>query len=370
MIYITDYRIAYSTVVELMDDIIYPQKVVWMPDTYANVKSGMVYPVHKVAEKVLDPILMEKIRENKVGKTAFILASGSSNFAGSFDRKYNSRFNYQYKLLPLTLTHVYAGRTAQHFGADDYTATDSSACASSMKVMQDVQSLIKFYGFDRVIVLTVEDSVSNSSLEFFGESKTSLTAEKEKTGIKPSAFDSVNHSFYVGQGAALAVFDSEKVVKRTGVTPIARLCGAYSTSETSTNAIGQRKDGQGFSKAIEGALEMANVAKQDIVIVKTHGTGTPSNNLCEGTAIKNSLCDFVATSYKQTIGHTMGASGLLESLMMFEDIKKNEIPAIPNRTEEDKVFLSSPVAPPEGLILGLAAGMGNIYAAAIFDTRI
>jgi hypothetical protein len=43
------------------------------------------------------------------------------------------------------------------------------------------------------------------------------------------------------------------------------------------------------------------------------------------------------------------------------------VPAIPNRTEHDDVYLSDPVEPPKGLILSLAAGMGNIYGAAIFD---
>jgi len=103
-----------------------------------------------------------------------------------------------------------------------------------------------------------------------------------------------------------------------------------------------------------------------ISIVKTHGTGTQSNNLAEKTALENTLKEFVATSYKQKIGHTMGASGLLETLLLLDDLKKGVVPAIENRTETDKVFLSEAVSPPEGLILSLAAGMGNIYSAAIF----
>ena len=78
----------------------------------------------------------------------------------------------------------------------------------------------------------------------------------------------------------------------------------------------------------------------------------------------------MATSYKQRIGHTMGASGLLESLMLFDDMKRGYIPGILNRTEDDDVFLSQECAVPEGYVLSLAAGMGNIYSAAIFNTRV
>jgi hypothetical protein len=35
----------------------------------------------------------------------------------------------------------------------------------------DVQTLIKFYGFDRVIVLAIEDQVNNMTLQFFGEAR-------------------------------------------------------------------------------------------------------------------------------------------------------------------------------------------------------
>ena len=366
MIYLTHYRTASTQDVELFDDIIYPQKVNWFPDTYNRTKLGLVYVPHKLAEKVLDPELLTYLRENPVGKTAFILAGGNAHFAGIGQREYKSRLTYTYKFLPFTLTQVYAGRIAQSFGEMDMVTTDASACASSLKVMMDVISLIKFYDYKRVIVLTVEDGVSNAVLEFFGDSKAVLTEKQEQEGIKPSAFDSVNFGFRIGQGAALAIFESSKAVAQQQINPHAQLMGAYSASERSTNAIGQCEDGEGFIKAIEGALHYGNLTPNEIKIVKTHGTGTASNNKAEKNALNQTLKAFVATSYKQKIGHTMGSSGLLETLLLLDNIKSGVVPAIANRTETDSVFLSDSTTPPNGLIMSLAAGMGNIYSAAIF----
>jgi 3-oxoacyl-(acyl-carrier-protein) synthase len=366
MIYLTHYRTASTDNVELLDDIVYPQKVNWFPDTYNRAKSGLVYPPHKLAEKVLDPELLTYLRENPVGKTAFILAGGNAHFAGLNQRPYDSRLSYNYKFLPFTLTQVYAGRIAQSFGDMDSVTTDASACASSLKVMMDVQNLIQFYNYNRVIVLTVEDGVSNAVLEFFGDSKAVLTEKQEQTGIKPSAFDSVNFGFRVGQGAALAIFESRDAVAQQQIKPHARLVSAYNASERSTNAIGQCEDGEGFIKAMEGAMHYGNISPDEIKIVKTHGTGTASNNKAEKNALTQTLKAFVATSYKQKIGHTMGSSGLLETLLLLNDIKSGVVPAIENRTETDSVFLSESTTPPDGLIMSLAAGMGNIYSAAIF----
>jgi hypothetical protein len=65
----------------------------------------------------------------------------------------------------------------------------------------------------------------------------------------------------------------------------------------------------------------------------------------------------------------MGASGLLETCLLIDDIKKGTIPAIPNRTKKDNIFLSEPIYLGGSFnILSLAAGMGNVYSAAIFKT--
>jgi 3-oxoacyl-[acyl-carrier-protein] synthase II len=291
------------------------------------------------------------------------LASGNSNFAAEgrvLEDK--NHLSYQYKMLPLSLTQIYAGRTAALFGKVDYVATDASACASGLKALMDVQTLIRMYNYDRVIVLAVEDQVNNMTLQFFGESGASLTEKMEQeNGVVPSAFDSKNFGFYLGQGAALAVFESTKIATRSQ----ARLMAAYTASESGANAIGQREDGQGFIDAIDGCLSMSGVLSKEVKLIKTHGTGTKSNNVAEKAAIESRFKDFIATSYKPAIGHTMGASGLLESIML---IQSKEVPAILNRTEDDSRYLSRPEVHPGGFMLSLAAGMGNIYSAAIFKT--
>ena len=364
MIYLTDYRTACSTNVELLDDILFPQKVHWFPETYARAKTGMFYPPHKVADKVLDPKLLESLRERPC-KTAFIMAAGNGAFAGLNPlSRPETRLTYQYRMLPLTLTQVYAGRVAQALGDVEHVVTDSSACASSLKALMDVQTLIEMYGFDRVIVLSVEDGVSNMVLEFFGETKASLSWKEEQEGILPSAFDEVNRGFRIGQGSVLAVFESDRVVKDAK----ALLLGAYSASEDSSNAIGQRGDGQGFIRAMKGAMSLAKV--DDVSIVKTHGTGTASNNVAERAALETTLKDFVATSYKAKIGHTMGSSGLLETCLLLDDMARGVVPGIANRTNKDDRFLSHDVAVPGKSILSLAAGMGNIYSAAVLHTGI
>lgn len=367
MIHLTDYRTAYTERATTLEDVPYPQRVHMIHRTYRGTSTGLVYPPHRLADMVLDPELLVDLR-GRPGRTAFIFASGNSHLAGINGKELGSELWYDYRVLPMTLTQVYAGRVSQMCGAQDLVTTDASACASSLKCLMDAQSLIKMYGMDRVVILSFEDPVSNKVLQFFGESGACLTLEGERqTGRAPSAFDPANGGFYVGQGAVLAVLESERVAKASR----AALLGAYSASERSTNAIGQRGDGEGFQRAAEGCLELAEASAQDVSVVKSHGTGTESNNASEGAALQRLFGGgALVTSLKPRIGHTMGASGLLETcLLMDEMAATGKVPRIMNKTQADPVYISEDAAPRPGLLMSLAAGMGNIYSAALFDTN-
>lgn len=373
-IYLSKYKTASTTYSEMMNQLASPQRAFWFPETYDRVKSGMFYVPHVLANKVVTEEMVNYVKQNPVsGKTGFILAGGSQGWAGGKSKfqDIENDLSYIYKLGMMTMTNVYAGRVASMFEAFDFVSTDATACASSVKVLMDVKNLIDNYGFDRVIVLALEDPVSNMTLEYFGQTKASISKADEEGGRVASAFDSVNNGFNVGQGAAFAIYESLNAVNKNCITPEAELIGTYTSAEDCTNPIGQRPDGQGYQRAITGAMTFGNVRSKDIKLIKTHGTGTPTNNESEKNALMKMFNgEFIATSYKQHIGHTVAASGLLETGLILDDIKKGEITPIKNRTEKDTVFISEPTKAPEGLLLVLAAGMGNVYSAVIYNTKI
>lgn len=370
MIYLTKCNTVCTTETKLIADIPHPQHAHIIPETFRRAKSGMKYPPHTLLESLVDEDTISYVRDNPVqGKTGFIFAAGNQGWMlnnGRYDKNPSAELHYEVKVPFIVLTNIYAGRIASMFGVHDHVSTDASACASSLKVLMDVQNLMNNFGFDRVIVLTGEDAVNNLTLGFFGEAGASLQY-KDETERQPSAFDTTNQGFFLGQGAALAIFEKE----HPGMpTPMAKFLGAYTSAEDNTNPLGQRADGSGFSKAIEGALFVAKAHQNEVRLVKTHGTGTPVNNAAEKSALLNSLDEFIATSYKPRIGHTMGASGLLETGLLLKDLKKGYVPKILNRTQDDPVFLSADAPAPGGLMLSLAAGMGNIYSAAVFSPEV
>jgi len=228
--------------------------------------------------------------------------------------------------------------------------------------------LIQHHGFERVAVVAAEDQVSLGVLEFFGDMQLCLSRAQLQQGMQPSAFDAHHQGFLIGQGAALIWLETEAALQARGATPRARLLSAVTGGEVCSNPLGQDPAGHGYIHAMQWALRQAQCTPTQIDLIKTHGTGTAMNNRSEASAIRQVFGeDFVATGYKPRIGHTLGASGLIESLLALADAQQGVIRAIPHRTEHDLRFLSDDQPLTVKRFIALSAGMGNVYGAAIWE---
>src|SRR5262245_30629159 len=264
-IFITAHEVVTAPEATLVEDVAYPQYVHWFPDTYQGVASGLHYPPARVAQRVLTDEVRRAAAAAAAqgGRSAFLLAAGNTTFVGLTPRKFkpDGPFAYTYRLPPLSLTNIYAARVAQELGCADHISTDATACASSMKSLMDAVSLIRAHGYERVALLAVEDQVNTVMLEFFGETRAVLTvAEMEKEGVRPSAFDPKNRGFFIGQGAAFALIESERSMRAGGRAPLAELKSATVVAERHSNAVGQRDDGAGYRDAVAEALRLADAA--------------------------------------------------------------------------------------------------------------
>ncbi len=75
-------------------------------------------------------------------------------------------------------------------------------------------------------------------------------------------------------------------------------------------------DGRGASAAMREALRAAGLAPGDIDWINLHGTGTRANDAMEDIAVTSVFGDAVpCSSTKGWTGHTLGACGILETII-------------------------------------------------------
>ncbi len=87
--------------------------------------------------------------------------------------------------------------------------------------------------------------------------------------------------------------------------------------------------GAGIHRAMHLALESSGLSLSNITWVHAHGTGSLANDDAEANAI-NSLfdgCYPLVSSTKPIHGHTLAASGVLETIVSSLGIQNNYVPA-------------------------------------------
>jgi 3-oxoacyl-[acyl-carrier-protein] synthase-1 len=203
---------------------------------------------------------------------------------------------------------------ADYIGFTDYMSTISTACSSSANAVFYGARLIK-NGLMDVVVAGGGDALTKFTLNGFN---TLMIVDKDF--CKP--FDEHRQGLNLGEGAGYVVLVSEKVAGTLKQPLYARLSG-YNNSNDAFHQTASSPDGTGSYLAMKGAIEKSGLQPSQIDYINLHGTGTPNNDIAEGTAIKRLFDPLYPpmSSTKSFTGHTLGASGGIEAVFSVLSIK-------------------------------------------------
>jgi 3-oxoacyl-[acyl-carrier-protein] synthase-1 len=203
---------------------------------------------------------------------------------------------------------------ADKLGMNDYVTTISTACSSSANAIMFGARLIHNDIVD-IVIAGGTDALSRFTLNGFK----SLMILDDKPCMP---FDENRKGLNLGEGAGYVVLVSEKVLKTEGLTPLAVLSG-YANANDAYHQTASSPEGNGNYQAMKGALDVAGLEPKQISYVNVHGTGTPNNDVSEGTAMMRIFGDTepVFSSTKAYTGHTLAASGGIEAVFSVLAIK-------------------------------------------------
>ena len=143
-------------------------------------------------------------------------------------------------------------------------------------------------------------------------------------------------------------------------------------SNDANHISGPSRTGDGLYYAINNAMNEAGVKSEDIGFVNTHGTATRYNDEMESKAIAwADLCDKPLNSLKGYIGHTLGASGVVETIICAEELKLGYIFGTKGFNESDtphQLTISPNIQSFEKrCCVKTASGFGGCNAAIVLD---
>ena len=190
-----------------------------------------------------------------------------------------------------------ARRLADAFGNPNPAVVVSNACISGLAALLQGRRMLLSGGYDHVVVVGAE-----VQSRFIVTGFQSLKALSEAP-CKP--FDAARDGLNLGEAAAA-------VVLGFGEAGWELVDGAVRND--ANHISGPSRTGEGSFKALRYVLRQAR--PEELAFVNVHGTSTLYNDEMEAIAIDRAgLLNVPVNALKGTFGHTMGAAGILESIL-------------------------------------------------------
>ena len=200
-------------------------------------------------------------------------------------------------------------RVGEFFGIDESDVYYiSNACISGVSALIFARRMILSGRYDNMIVVGVD--VQNRFIISGFASFKSLSPEL----CRP--YDALRCGLNLGEACGAVM------LTKTGTSELVAIDGG-SASDDANHISGPSRTGDGLYFAMRDAMSESGVGPADVDMLQMHGTATAYNDEMESKAAGLAgLSDVPAQSLKPYFGHTMGASGIIETILAAEELKR------------------------------------------------
>jgi 3-oxoacyl-[acyl-carrier-protein] synthase-1 len=250
-----------------------------------------------------------------------------------------------------------ANLVADHFGFVNQPIIISNACVSGVMGIITGMRLLRSGQYENAVVAGA-DVISKFIFSGF-ESFQALSPNI----CRP--FDRSRDGLNLGEGAGTIILSTQQKFSQH----IKVLGGGLSND--ANHISGPSRTGEELSYAINQALSDSKLTPADIDFISAHGTATVYNDEMEANAIALSgLQSVPLNSLKGYYGHTLGAAGLIESIISIQSLKEGLVLSTRGFEEIGVTrpvnVIASPLKINARHFLKTASGFGGCNAAVVF----
>jgi 3-oxoacyl-[acyl-carrier-protein] synthase II len=229
--------------------------------------------------------------------------------------------------VPKMMLNAAGGNLSITYGLRGPNYAVATACASATNAMGDALRSIRLGETSLVITGGTEAAITRMGLAAFQNMK-ALSTRNDDPATASRPFDAERDGFVLGEGAGLLIFEELEHAKARGAKIYCEVLG-YGTTSDASHITAPDPDGRGASAAMQAALNDAGVSPAQVDYVNAHGTSTPLGDKAETQAIKNVFGNvayqLAVSSTKGALGHSLGASGGIEAVILAKTIETSVI---------------------------------------------
>lgn len=301
----------------------------------------------------LDRLLHETLGDTAAGDCLLIVASTALDITELEARTTaEGGFHFEHS----TALDLLAERLRQRHGfAEAFTL--NTACTSAANGLLYGARLLTSGAYQQVLVLAFE-TPSAVAQQGFG----ALDLTSPSGAYRP--FHPERDGLILGECYCATLLGREP-----GPAPLARLLGGFSACDTSSLTT-TREDGSHIDWVMRRALQVAGVGAGQIGLAKLHGTATGANDQAESAGMQLLFPEQMPplAVLKPWLGHTLGACGLSETLLLLAALRRGALPTLDYASEALLPLPSAPTAiAPEALLLANFFGFGGNNASLVLQ---
>ena len=241
------------------------------------------------------------------------------------------------QFVPKMIANIAGGHLSIRWGFRGPNQTVTSACASATDAIGLAMRLIIAGDADMMITGGTEASITPLTIAGFANMR-ALSQSNDEPERASRPFDNDRDGFVLGEGAGMLVIETEGHAKNRGATILAELAG-YGSTDDAFHITQPPAGGTGALKAMERAVQDAELGLNEIDYINAHGTSTPFNDKNESSAIaklfKNHSSQLKVSSTKSMTGHLLGAAGGIEAVASVKTILEQTLPPTINYETPD-----------------------------------
>lgn len=214
---------------------------------------------------------------------------------------------------PRTVANNPAGEITVHFGITGPHYTVGAACAAgNLGIVQGAQQL-RLGEVDVALAGGVSESIHTFGI-FAGFRSQGALAQHARPEAASRPFDRDRNGIVVSEGGCLFVLERLADARRRRAPVYAEIAGYAVNSDAEDmvlpNAMRQ-------AECMAEAIRRSGLSPEDVTLISTHATGTPSGDVQECRAVRTVFGEghpgLRINNTKSLIGHAMGAAGALEA---------------------------------------------------------
>lgn len=230
------------------------------------------------------------------------------------------------------MSHTATVNIGLYFGLTGRVIPTASACTSGSQGLGYAYEAIRYGRQTMMLAGGAEELCPSESAVFDTLYATSVANDTPE--LSPRPFDTGRDGLVIGEGAGLMVLEEYESAKARGAKIHAEIVG-FATNSDGVHAT--RPNQETMGRAMEMALEDANLSASQIGYVSAHGTATDFGDIAETQATQTVLgVDKPISSMKSYLGHSLGACGGLEAWASIEMMNSDWYHGTANLTDLDE----------------------------------